>query len=154
MRQPTVHRDVKLPYSDCAMEIIKASDRIIGVGPAEWFTGSVTVERFAQTGEPARVGCANVSFSAGARTAWHTHPLGQTLIITAGLGWVQRDGGPVEAVEAGDVIVFQPDERHWHGARSDSPMTHIAIQESLNGSAVTWLEHVTDTDYLARLGPS
>ena len=145
---------MKLPYSGCAMEIIKASDRTIGVGPAEWFTGSVTVERFAQAGEPARVGCANVSFSAGARTAWHTHPLGQTLIITAGHGWVQRDGGPVEPVEAGDVIVFPPDERHWHGARSDSPMTHIAIQESLNGSAVTWLEHVTDTDYLARLGPS
>ena len=82
------------------------------------------------------------------------HPLGQTLIITAGLGWVQRDGGPVEAVEARDVIVFQPIERHWHGARSDSPMTHIAIQESLNGSAVTWLEHVTGEEYLAGLGPS
>jgi quercetin dioxygenase-like cupin family protein len=130
------------------MEIIRASDRVIGVGPAEWFTGCVRIERYAQVEEPARAGCTNVVFSAGARTAWHTHPLGQLLIITDGLGWVQRDGGPVEAVAAGDVVVFQAGERHWHGARADSPMTHIAIQEAVNGVAATWLEHVTDAEYL------
>ena len=133
------------------MEIIRASDRVIGDGPGEWFTGGVRIERYAQATEPARAGCANVVFSAGARTAWHTHPLGQLLIITVGLGWVQRDGGPVEAVAAGDVVVFQAGERHWHGARADSPMTHIAIQEALNGVAVTWLEHVTDAEYLGEV---
>ena len=131
------------------MEIIRASDRVIGDGPAEWFTGGVRIERYAQVEEPARAGCAKVEFSAGARTAWHTHPLGQLLLITDGLGWVQRDGGPVEAVAAGDVVVFHPGERHWHGARADSPMTHIAIQEAVNGVAVTWLEHVTDAEYRA-----
>ncbi len=131
------------------MEIIRASDRVIGDGPAEWFTGGVRIERYAQAEEPARAGCAKVAFTAGARTAWHTHPLGQLLIITDGLGWVQRDGGPAEAVAAGDVVVFHPGERHWHGARADSPMMHIAIQEAVNGVAVTWLEHVTDAEYLA-----
>lgn len=137
-----------MPYISTAMEIIRASDRVIGVGPADWFTGDVRIERYAQGEQPARAGCAKVEFSAGARTAWHTHPLGQTLIITHGLGWVQRDGGPIEEVATGDVVVFHPGERHWHGARANSPMTHIAIQEALNGSTVTWLEHVTDAEYL------
>jgi quercetin dioxygenase-like cupin family protein len=97
--------------------------------------------------EPARAGGALVTFEPGARTAWHTHPLGQTLFVTAGCGWVQRDGGPVEVIRPGDVIWFPPGEKHWHGATATTAMSHIAVQEKLNGSPVDWLEHVTDEQY-------
>jgi len=116
-------------------------------GPAEYFTGSVRVEQpFAGTA-PARIGGAFVTFEPGARTAWHTHPLGQTLIVTAGHGWVQTEGGPNEEIRPGDVVWFEPGEKHWHGATPTTAMTHIAVQEKLNGSPVTWLEHVTDEQY-------
>jgi len=100
-----------------------------------------------QTQAPARVAAASVTFQPGARTAWHTHPLGQTLIVTAGTGRVQREGGPVEEIRVGDVVWFEPGERHWHGASPNLAMTHIAIQEALDGKAVDWLEHVTDEQY-------
>lgn len=116
-------------------------------GPAEWFTGTVRIDApFAGT-EPARVAGAVVTFEPGARTAWHTHPLGQTLIVTAGCGRVQRDGGPIEEIRAGDVVWFPPGEKHWHGAAPTTALTHIAINEKLDGKAVDWLEHVTDAQY-------
>jgi len=102
-----------------------------------------------QTTAPARVGGATVTFEPGARTAWHTHPLGQTLLVTAGLGWVQRQGGPVENIRPGDIVWFEPGERHWHGATDRTAMTHIAIAEALDGTAVAWQEHVSDADYLS-----
>jgi quercetin dioxygenase-like cupin family protein len=116
-------------------------------GPAEWFTGAVRIDApFAGT-EPARVAGAVVTFEPGARTAWHTHPLGQTLIVTAGCGWVQRDGGPIEDIRPGDVVWFPPGEKHWHGATATTALTHIAINEKLDGKAVDWLEHVSDAQY-------
>jgi quercetin dioxygenase-like cupin family protein len=115
--------------------------------PAEYFTGSARLDPLFQAPEPARVGGGHVTFEPGARTAWHTHPLGQTLIITSGLGWVQREGGPVEEVRTGDIVWFPPGEKHWHGATSTNAMTHIAIQESLNGKNVDWLEKVSDEQY-------
>lgn len=117
-------------------------------GPAEWFTGTVRVDPLFQAPAPGRAGGASVTFEPGARTAWHTHPLGQTLIITAGCGRVQRWGGPVEAVNPGDVVIFLPGEKHWHGAAPTTAMTHIAVHETLDGSAVTWMEHVTDDQYM------
>jgi quercetin dioxygenase-like cupin family protein len=105
-------------------------------GPSDWFTGQVRMEPLIQTQAPARVAAASVTFQPGARTAWHTHPLGQTLIVTAGVGRVQREGGPVEDIRAGDVVWFEPGERHWHGASPNLAMTHIAIQEALEGKAV------------------
>lgn len=105
------------------------------------------MEPLIQTPSPARVAAASVTFQPGARTAWHTHPLGQTLIVTAGIGRVQREGGPVEEIRAGDVVWFEPGERHWHGASPNLAMTHIAIQESLDGKTVEWLEHVSDAQY-------
>lgn len=119
-------------------------------GPAEYFTGRVRIEGRFVTEAPARAAGATVTFEPGARTAWHTHPLGQTLIVTAGLGRVQRDGGPVEEIRAGDIVWFPPGERHWHGAAPDQSMTHIAIAEALDGVSVTWLEQVSDADYLAK----
>jgi quercetin dioxygenase-like cupin family protein len=116
-------------------------------GPAEWFTGSVRIDPLFQPQAPARAAGARVTFEPGARTAWHTHPLGQTLIITAGCGWVQREGGPVEEVRPGDVVWFPPGEKHWHGASPTTAMTHIAIQEQLDGKVVDWLEHVSDERY-------
>jgi quercetin dioxygenase-like cupin family protein len=116
-------------------------------GPADWFTGDVRIDPLFRAPEPARVQCASVTFQPGARTAWHTHPLGQTLLITSGLGWVQREGGPVEEVHPGDVVWFAPGEKHWHGATPASALTHIAIQEALDGQAVTWLEHVSPAQY-------
>jgi len=116
-------------------------------GPANYFTGAVRIERLLQASDPARVQCASVSFAPGARTAWHTHPLGQTLIVTSGRGWVQREGGPVEEIHPGDVVWFPPGEKHWHGATSTTALTHIAIQEALDGKAVDWLEKVTDDEY-------
>ncbi|UVC19274.1 (R)-mandelonitrile lyase [Mesorhizobium onobrychidis] len=116
-------------------------------GSPENFTGSVRVESRFQAQEPARVGGATVSFEPGARTAWHTHPLGQTLIVTSGCGWVQSEGGPIEEVRPGDVVNIPPNVRHWHGASKGASMTHVAVAESLNGSAVTWMEQVTDDQY-------
>jgi quercetin dioxygenase-like cupin family protein len=116
-------------------------------GPAEWFTGTVRIDPLFQAPDPARVNGGMVTFEPGARTAWHTHPLGQTLLIVSGLGWVQREGGPVEEVRPGDVVWFPPGLKHWHGASSTNAMTHIAIQESLNGKNVDWLEKVSDEQY-------
>jgi quercetin dioxygenase-like cupin family protein len=118
-------------------------------GPAEWFSGSVRIDSLFQCQAPARAAGASVTFEPGSRTAWHTHPLGQTLIITAGCGWVQRDGDPVEEVHPGDVVWFPPGEKHWHGAAPTTGMTHIAIQEQLDGKVVDWLEHVSDEQYRA-----
>ena len=117
-------------------------------GNADYFTGSVRLDNPFQTTAPARVGGATVSFEPGARTAWHTHPLGQTIIITSGLGWAQREGGPREEVRPGDVVWFEPGEKHWHGATATTAMSHIAIVEAVDGKAVDWLEHVSDADYL------
>ena len=116
-------------------------------GPADWFTGDVRIDAPFQATEPAKVGGATVTFEPGARTAWHTHPLGQTLIVTFGRGLAQRDGGPVEEIRQGDVVWFAPEERHWHGAAPDAGMSHIAIQEVKDGRVVTWMAHVTDAEY-------
>ena len=116
-------------------------------GSAEWFTGKVWIEPLFEAPDPARIRCANVTFEPCARTAWHTHPLGQTLIVTAGCGWVQRQGGPVEEVRPGDVVWFQPGEKHWHGATPTTAMMHIAIQEKLDGKVVDWMEQVSDEQY-------
>lgn len=117
-------------------------------GPAEWFSGTVRLDPlFLKAEAPARATGASVTFEPGARTAWHTHPLGQTLIVTAGLGWVRREGGPVEEIRPGDVVWFEPGERHWHGASPETAMTHIAVQEELDGTAVTWMEQVSDEEY-------
>ena len=132
------------------MEIKRCGSQPSGKGPAEWFTGTVRIDAPFQREEPARVGGAIVTFEPGARTAWHTHPLGQTLIITSGLGRVQRDGGPVEEVRPGDVVWFPPGEKHWHGASPATAMSHIALAEALNGRAVEWMEKVTDAQYGAR----
>ncbi len=117
-------------------------------GPAEWFTGTVRIDPlFLEAEEPARSTGASVTFEPGARTAWHTHPLGQTLIVTFGSGRVQREGGNVEEIRPGDVVWFPPGEKHWHGASPAMAMTHIAVQEKLDGSSVEWLEHVSDEQY-------
>ena len=118
-------------------------------GPADWFTGEVSVQPMVATPEPARLQGASVTFQPGARTAWHTHPLGQTLIVTAGVGWVQRKGGAREEIRPGDVVWFEPHEKHWHGATATTAMTHLALQEKLDGAVVTWMEHVTDEEYEA-----
>ncbi len=130
-----------------AMDITRVGTQPSAKGPADWFTGSVRIDRLFQAHEPARAAAASVTFEPGARTAWHTHPLGQTLIITAGCGWVQQEGGPVEEVHPGDVVWFPPGKRHWHGASPTTGMTHIAIQEQLDGKVVDWLEHVSDEQY-------
>ena len=129
------------------MDIKRSGSRPSGKGPAEWFTGTVRIDPLFSSPEPARAAGNLVTFEPGARTAWHTHPLGQTLIITAGCGWVQREGGPVEEIRPGDVVWFEPGERHWHGATATTAMSHIAIQEALNGSPVTWMEKVSDEQY-------
>lgn len=116
-------------------------------GPAEWFTGSVRIDPLVEAEPPGRVNAAHVTFEPGARTAWHTHPAGQTLIVTFGRGRVQREGGPVEEIRQGDTVWFPAGERHWHGAAPDVAMSHVAIQEVVDGSAVTWMEQVTDEDY-------
>ena len=132
------------------MEIMRIGSRPSGKGPAEYFTGSVRIDPLFQAPDPARGRGASVTFEPGARTAWHTHPLGQTLIVTAGCGWVQREGGPVEEIRPGDVVWFSPGEKHWHGATATTGMTHIAIQEALNGKVVDWMEKVSDEQYQAR----
>jgi quercetin dioxygenase-like cupin family protein len=129
------------------MDIKRIGTQSSGKGPADWFSGTVRIDPLFQAPDPARVGGANVTFEPGARTAWHRHPLGQTLIVTFGCGWVQREGGPVEEVYPGDVIWFPPGERHWHGATRMTAMTHIAIQEKLNGENVDWMEKVSDDQY-------
>jgi quercetin dioxygenase-like cupin family protein len=116
-------------------------------GPDSWFTGSVRIDPLVQAPEPARTSAAQVTFEPGARTAWHTHPLGQALIVTAGLGWVQREGGPIQEIHPGDVVWFPAGLKHWHGASPTVAMTHIAIQEVANGKAVEWLEKVSDEQY-------
>ena len=131
------------------MEITKSGSQPSAKGPADWFTGSVRIDSAFQRPAPARISGATVTFEPGARTAWHTHPLGQTLIVTAGSGRVQRLGGAIEQIRPGDVVWFAPGEKHWHGASPTTAMTHIAVQEQLDGKAVEWLEHVTDDQYEA-----
>ena len=131
------------------MEIKRVGSQRMSRGPAEWFTGSVRIQPLIEAPAPARVRGANVAFEPGARTAWHAHPLGQTLIVTSGLGWIQREGGPIEEIRPGDVVWFAPKEKHWHGATSTTAVTHIAIQEALQGEVVVWMEHVTDEQYLS-----
>ena len=116
-------------------------------GPEDWFTGTVRIDPLFQAPLPARVGAGQVTFEPGARTAWHTHPLGQTLIVTAGLGWVQREGGPIEEIGPGDVVWFPPGLEHWHGASPTTAMIHIAVQESIGGKNVDWMEKVSDEQY-------
>src|SRR5438477_8476000 len=128
------------------MEIKRVGTQASTKGPADWFTGTVRIDPLFQANAPARAAGASVTFEPAARTAWHTHPLGQTLIVTSGFGWVQREGGPIEEIRPGDVVWFPPGEKHWHGA-TPTAMTHIAIQERLNGKAVDWLEKVSDDQY-------
>ena len=129
------------------VDIKRNGSRPSGKGPEAWFTGAVRVDPVFQAGEPLRVSGGQVTFEPGARTMWHTHPLGQTLIVTSGLGWVQSEGGPVEEIRPGDVVWFPPGEKHWHGATATTAMTHIAITESLNGKNVDWMEKVSDEQY-------
>jgi len=129
------------------MEIKRAGSQPSGKGPAEYFTGTVRIDPLFSPPDPSRVAMALVTFEPGARTAWHTHPLGQTLIVTAGCGWACREGGPTEEIRPGDVVFFAPGEKHWHGATATTGMSHIAIQEKLDGSPVGWLEQVSDADY-------
>jgi quercetin dioxygenase-like cupin family protein len=129
------------------MEITRSGSQPSRKAPADYFTGAVRVDPLFQAPDPARVSGGSVTFEPGARTAWHTHPLGQTLIVTAGSGWVQREGGPVEEIRPGDVVWFPPGAKHWHGATPMTAMTHIAIQEALNGKNVDWMEKVSDEQY-------
>jgi len=129
------------------MDIQRAGSQPSTPGPVEWFTGSVRIDPLFQPTAPARAAGVSVTFEPGARTAWHTHPLGQTLIVTSGLGWAQRAGGPIEELRPGDVIWFPPGEKHWHGATPTTAMTHLAIHEQLDGKAVEWLEHVSEEEY-------
>lgn len=131
------------------MDIKRAGSRPSGKGPADYFTGSVRIDPLFEAADPGRVAGAHVTFEPGARTAWHTHPLGQTLIVTSGCGWVQRIGGPVEEIRPGDVIWFPAGEKHWHGATATTAMSHIAIQEKQGGKAVDWMEKVSDEQYRA-----
>jgi quercetin dioxygenase-like cupin family protein len=133
---------------DISLNIQRAGTQASGKGPADWFTGAVRIDPLFQAPEPARAVGASVTFEPGARTAWHTHPLGQTLIVTAGAGWAQVEGGEVTDIYPGDVVWFGPGVKHWHGATATTGMTHIAIQERLDGKAVDWLEHVSDEQYL------
>ena len=129
------------------IEITRAGSQPSAKDPTDWFTGTVRIDPLFQPKESARAAAASVTFEPGARTAWHTHPLGQTLIVTSGLGWVQREGGPVQEIRPGDIVWFPPGLKHWHGASPTTAMTHLAIQESLNGKVVDWLEKVSDEQY-------
>ena len=129
------------------MKITRAGSQPSSKGPADWFSGTVRIDPLFSAAAPARVAGAAVTFEPGARTAWHTHPLGQTLIVTFCRGWAQREGGPIEEIRPGDVIWFEPGEKHWHGATTRTAMQHIAIQEVLDGKAVDWLEPVSDAEY-------
>ncbi len=134
------------------MEIKRGGSQSSGKGSADYFTGSVRIDPLFSPPEPARVAMAWVTFEPGARTAWHTHPLGQTLIVTAGCGWAQREGEAVHEIRPGDVVWFGPGERHWHGATPTTAMSHIAVQEKLGGSPVNWMEQVAEEQYWAGLG--
>jgi quercetin dioxygenase-like cupin family protein len=129
------------------MEITRIGSQSSAKGPGDWFSGEVRIDPLFIANQFRRAAAANVTFEAGARTAWHTHPLGQTLIIVSGCGLVQKDSGPVEKVYPGDIIWFEPGEKHWHGATPDTAMTHIAIQEHLDGKVVDWMQKVTDQQY-------
>ena len=129
------------------MEIKRSGSQPSSKGLGEWCTGVVRIAPLFEAPEPARVRGASVTFEPGTRTAWHTHPLGQTLIVTAGLGWTQIWGGLIDEIRSGDVVWFAPGEKHWHGATPTTAMTHIAIQEALNGKVVDWMEHVSDEQY-------
>jgi quercetin dioxygenase-like cupin family protein len=129
------------------MEIKRIGSQPSNQGPTDWFTGTVRIDALFQANAPARAAGLNVTFEPGARTAWHTHPLGQTLIVTSGCGLAQRWSGPIEEIRAGDIIWFPPGEKHWHGATETTAMTHIAIQEELDGKAVEWMEKVSDEQY-------
>jgi len=131
------------------MEIKRSASQPSSKGPADWFTGTVRIDPLFQAKEPARALGVSVTFESGARTAWHSHPLGQTLIVTAGCGRVQRWGGPIEEIRPGDVIWFPPGEKHWHGAAATTAMTHIAIVEQLDGKSADWMEKVSDEQYQA-----
>jgi quercetin dioxygenase-like cupin family protein len=133
------------------MDIKRAGSQPSTRGSQDWFTGTVRIDPLFQPNDSARAAGAAVTFEPGARTAWHTHPLGQTLIVTAGFGWAQREGGPIEEIRPGDVVWFAPGEKHWHGAAPTTAMTHFAIQETQNGKAVDWMEKVTDEQYLSRI---
>jgi quercetin dioxygenase-like cupin family protein len=132
------------------MNIKRSGSQPSARGPGDWFTGAVRIDSPFQGSAPARVAGAIVTFEPGARTAWHTHPLGQTLIVTSGSGRAQRAGGPIEEIRPGDVVWFEPSEKHWHGASPTTALTHIAIQEQLDGKAVDWMEHVSDEQYLGQ----
>jgi quercetin dioxygenase-like cupin family protein len=129
------------------MEIKLSGSQPSGKGPSDWFTGTVRIDPLNNPPESARLGMALVTFEPGARTSWHTHPFGQTLIVTSGCGWVQRKGAPIEEIHPGDVVWFEPGEKHWHGATATTAMSHIAIQEKLNGSPVDWMEQVSEAEY-------
>ncbi|MCZ7471619.1 cupin domain-containing protein [Agrobacterium sp. O3.4] len=129
------------------MEILRAGTRVSAKGPEDWFTGTVRIDPLFNPFDAERVQGAQVTFEPGARTAWHTHPLGQTLIVVSGFGLVQREGGPVEEIRPGDIVWFAPGERHWHGAAPNIAMTHIALQEVKDGKVVDWMEKVTDDQY-------
>src|SRR5499427_9018809 len=131
-----------------SMELKRTGSQPSGKGPSEYFTGTVRIDPLLQAPVPARVLSFSVTFEPGARSAWHTHPLGQTLVVTSGCGWVQSDGGPKQEIRAGDVVSCPPREKHWHGATATTAMSHIAIQEALDGKVVDWLEKVTDEQYL------
>jgi quercetin dioxygenase-like cupin family protein len=142
------HPNTVYNYTTYTMEIKRGGTQPSTKGPADYFTGQVRIDPLFTPPEPARVVMALVTFEPGARTAWHTHPLGQTLIVTAGAGWVQREGDAIQEIKQGDVVFFPPGEKHWHGATSTTAISHIAIQEKLNGSPVDWMEQVTDEQYL------
>ena len=129
------------------MDIKRSGSQPSAKGPADYFTGSVRVDAPFKGSEPARIGGATVTFEPGARTAWHTHPLGQTLIVLTGAGLVQREGGPIEQISPGDIVWFEPGEKHWHGATATTAMSHIAIAEALDGKVVDWMEKVSDEQY-------
>ena len=131
------------------MEVRRSGSQPSAQGPAEWFTGNVRVDPLFQAADPSRVSAALVTFEPGARTAWHTHPLGQTLYVISGVGRIQTKGGPIHEIRAGDVVWIPPGEKHWHGATATTAMSHIAIQEALDGKVVDWMEKVTDEEYLA-----
>jgi quercetin dioxygenase-like cupin family protein len=139
----------RLQQREAAMDIKRNGSQPSAKGPADWFTGVVRIDPLFQAPDPARVAGASVTFEPGARTAWHTHPLGQTLIVTFGVGRAQRWGGPIEEIRPSDVVWFAPGEKHWHGASPAKAMTHIAIQEGLNGKLVDWMEQVSDAQYRA-----
>jgi len=145
--QAGVREAQQIKREEFDMEIKRVGSQASIKGPADWFTGTVRIDPLFQAPAPARAGGVSVTFEPGARTAWHTHPLGQTLIVTAGCGWAQREGGPIEEIRPGDVVWFPPGEKHWHGATPTTVMTHIAIQENLDGKVVEWMEKVSDDQY-------